>query len=274
MAGSVTPMMQQYLDIKQKHQDCILFFRLGDFYEMFFEDAQLVSKELELVLTGKSCGLSERAPMCGIPYHAASSYIARLIEKGYKVAICEQLTDPALSKGLVERDVIRIITPGTVVDPAMLDEKNYSYVLCVAFFGKGASLAWADVSTGEFVAHVLPDAEKQLMDEIQRIGPREIVTNDLDKLHTLVNLGISATTLAEGAFSKRGAEGELFSHFGVATLSALGMGTRIAGPSPPGHCCAIWTRRRKTHWSTSPIWSCIRATKPCFWIGTPAAIWN
>ncbi len=223
MAGSVTPMMQQYLDIKQKHQDCILFFRLGDFYEMFFEDAQLVSKELELVLTGKSCGLSERAPMCGIPYHAASSYIARLIEKGYKVAICEQLTDPALSKGLVERDVIRIITPGTVVDPAMLDEKNYSYVLCVAFFGKGASLAWADVSTGEFVAHVLPDAEKQLMDEIQRIGPREIVTNDLDKLHTLVNLGISATTLAEGAFSKRGAEGELFSHFGVATLSALGM---------------------------------------------------
>ena len=136
MAGSVTPMMQQYLDIKQKHQDCILFFRLGDFYEMFFEDAQLVSKELELVLTGKSCGLSERAPMCGIPYHAASSYIARLIEKGYKVAICEQLTDPALSKGLVERDVIRIITPGTVVDPAMLDEKNYSYVLCVAFFVK------------------------------------------------------------------------------------------------------------------------------------------
>ena len=100
MAGSVTPMMQQYLDIKQKHQDCILFFRLGDFYEMFFEDAQLVSKELELVLTGKSCGLSERAPMCGIPYHAASGYIARLIEKGYKVAICEQLTDPALSKGL------------------------------------------------------------------------------------------------------------------------------------------------------------------------------
>jgi len=129
-------MMQQYLDIKAKHKDCILFFRLGDFYEMFYEDATLASKELELTLTGKDCGLSERAPMCGVPFHAATTYITRLIDKGYKVAICEQLTDPALSKGLVERDVIRIITPGTVVDPAMLDEKSASYVLCVAFSGK------------------------------------------------------------------------------------------------------------------------------------------
>ena len=119
-----TPMMRQYLELKEKYQDCILFFRLGDFYEMFFDDAKLASKELELTLTGKDCGLSERAPMCGVPYHAASAYISRLIEKGYKVAVCEQLTDPALSKGLVERDVIRIVTPGTVADPSQLDEKK------------------------------------------------------------------------------------------------------------------------------------------------------
>ena len=111
MAATPTPMMRQYLEMKEKYQDCILFFRLGDFYEMFFDDAKLASKELELTLTGKDCGLSERAPMCGVPYHAANAYIARLIEKGYKVAVCEQLTDPALSKGLVERDVIRIVTP-------------------------------------------------------------------------------------------------------------------------------------------------------------------
>ena len=123
---ALTPMMQQYLDVKEKHKDCILFFRLGDFYEMFFDDAKLVSKELELTLTGKDCGLEERAPMCGVPYHAANTYIAKLIEKGYKVAVCEQLTDPALSKGLVERDVIRIVTPGTVVDPTQLDEKSAS----------------------------------------------------------------------------------------------------------------------------------------------------
>ena len=125
----VTPMMQQYLDVKDKHQDCIVFFRLGDFYEMFFEDAQLVSRELELTLTGKDCGLSERAPMCGVPYHAAATYVSRLIDRGYKVAICEQMTDPALSKGLVEREVIRIITPGTVVDSAMVVYDQYANVV-------------------------------------------------------------------------------------------------------------------------------------------------
>ena len=157
----VTPMMQQYLDVKDKHQDCIVFFRLGDFYEMFFEDAQLVSRELELTLTGKDCGLSERAPMCGVPYHAAATYVSRLIDRGYKVAICEQMTDPALSKGLVEREVIRIITPGTVVDPAMLDEKANSYILCVAFHGREASLAYTDVSTGEFTVYLLHEEETQ-----------------------------------------------------------------------------------------------------------------
>ena len=185
---ALTAMMQQYLQLKEKHKDCILFFRLGDFYEMFFEDAKLVSKELELTLTGRDCGMEERAPMCGVPYHAASTYTARLIEKGYKVAICEQLTDPALSKGLVERDVIRIITPGTVVDPTQLDEKSASYVLCVAFVGKTAQLAYADVSTGELVVHQLVDAEKTLRDELMRIRPHEIVTNNMEKLHSWLTL--------------------------------------------------------------------------------------
>ena len=124
-------MMQQYMDIKEAHQDCILFFRLGDFYEMFFEDAKLVSRELELTLTGKNCGLEERAPMCGVPFHSADTYIARLIEKGHKVAICEQTEDPAAAKGLVKREVIRIVTPGTVLSSNMLKEKENNYIASI-----------------------------------------------------------------------------------------------------------------------------------------------
>ena len=127
-AKKLSPMMQQYMDIKEAHQDCILFFRLGDFYEMFFEDAKLVSRELELTLTGKNCGLEERAPMCGVPFHSADTYIARLIEKGHKVAICEQTEDPAAAKGLVKREVIRIVTPGTVLSSNMLKEKENNYI--------------------------------------------------------------------------------------------------------------------------------------------------
>lgn len=225
MAG-VTPMMQQYLDIKAKHKDCILFFRLGDFYEMFYEDATLASKELELTLTGKDCGLSERAPMCGVPFHAATTYITRLIDKGYKVAICEQLTDPALSKGLVERDVIRIITPGTVVDPAMLDEKSASYVLCVAFSGKAASLAYADVSTGELVAHLLADAERTLRDELMRIRPHEIVVNNIEQLTPYLSESVSCSALPDSAFQKKNAEQAIFEHFGVMSLASLGLEDR------------------------------------------------
>lgn len=222
MAG-LSPMMQQYMDIKQKHKDCVLLFRLGDFYEMFFEDATRISKELELVLTGKDCGLEERAPMCGIPYHAAATYISRLVENGHKVAICEQLTDPALSKGLVERDVVRIITPGTVVDPSMLDEKASSYVLCVAFSGKAASLAYADVSTGEFVAHLIADADKSLRDELARVDPHEIITNDADRLASCLPRDVSVTDLGESAFSRKNAEGALLRHFKLQTTDALGL---------------------------------------------------
>ena len=223
---ALTAMMQQYLQLKEKYNDCILFFRLGDFYEMFFEDAKLVSKELELTLTGRDCGLEERAPMCGVPYHAASGYVARLIDKGYKVAICEQLTDPALSKGLVERDVIRIVTPGTVVDPAQLDEKSSSYVLCVVFAGKSAQLAYADVSTGELVVHQLPDAEKTLRDELMRIRPHEIVTNSMEKLTPHLTERVSCTQLPESAYAARSAKQAVLNHFHIHSLSSLGLDER------------------------------------------------
>ncbi|MEG2053941.1 MAG: DNA mismatch repair protein MutS, partial [Oscillospiraceae bacterium] len=147
--AELSPMMQQYFDIKQQHKDHILFFRLGDFYEMFFDDAVLASKELELTLTGKDCGQAERAPMCGIPYHSCEGYIARLISKGYKVAICEQTEDPALAKGLVKRDVIRVITPGTVIESSMLEDDKNNYIGSVFIGGKNkAGVSFADISTG------------------------------------------------------------------------------------------------------------------------------
>ena len=147
MAGNLTPMMQQYLQIKEQHKDALLFFRLGDFYELFFEDAITASKELEITLTGRDCGLEERAPMCGVPYHSVEGYISRLIEKGYKVAICEQLEDPSKAKGIVKRDVVRIITPGTLVETSMLDEKSNNYLVSLCRGGEIWGLSIADVST-------------------------------------------------------------------------------------------------------------------------------
>ena len=144
--AELTPMMQQYQEIKERNKDCILFYRLGDFYEMFFDDAVLASKELELTLTGRDCGLPERAPMCGVPYHSCEGYIARLVAKGYKVAICEQMENPALAKGLVKRDIVRIITPGTVTESNMLDDGKNNY--CASIWGgkRAAALAFADIS--------------------------------------------------------------------------------------------------------------------------------
>ena len=138
--GSVTPMMQQYLAIKEQHPDELLFYRLGDFYEMFFDDALTASRELELTLTGRDCGLPERAPMCGVPYHAVDTYITRLIEKGYRVAICEQMEDPALAKGLVKREITRIVTPGTVTDQSALSERQNNFLASVCIEGKRAAL--------------------------------------------------------------------------------------------------------------------------------------
>ena len=149
MANKLSPMMQQYLEIKANYQDCIMFFRLGDFYEMFYEDAIEVSRELELTLTGKNCGQEERAPMCGVPFHSADTYIARLVEKGYKVAICEQTEDPAAAKGIVKREVIQIVTPGTVTSQSMLNEKENNYLASVYMDKNGMSISYCDISTGE-----------------------------------------------------------------------------------------------------------------------------
>jgi len=177
--ANVTPMMQQYLDIKAQYKDCILFFRLGDFYEMFFEDAEIASRELEITLTGRDCGLEERAPMCGVPFHSADSYISRLINKGYKVAICEQIEDPALAKGIVKRDVIRIVTPGTVIDSAMLDERKNNYLMSVFKSGTCFGIAVVDVSTGEFASTqiYLGNTVGKLLDEIARLAPSELIVN-------------------------------------------------------------------------------------------------
>jgi len=172
-------MMQQYLEIKEQYKDCILFFRLGDFYEMFFSDAEVASRELEITLTGKDCGLEERAPMCGVPFHSADSYIAKLISKGYKVAICEQIEDPALAKGLVKRDVIRIVTPGTVTDSAMLDEKKNNYLMSIYKNKNYYGIACVDLTTGEFLStHItFGNTFNKLMDEIAKFSPSEIVVN-------------------------------------------------------------------------------------------------
>jgi len=175
--SQMTPMMQQYLATKEEYNDCILFYRLGDFYEMFFDDAITVSRELELTLTGKSCGLEERAPMCGVPYHSANIYIARLIEKGFKVAICEQVEDPKTAKGIVKREVIRVVTPGTVIDEELLDEKNNNYLAVIYKENTQIGFAVSDVSTGEiFVTQLSKD--ESVYDEIARYNPKEILVND------------------------------------------------------------------------------------------------
>ena len=175
-----SPMMQHYLSIKEEYKDAIVFYRLGDFYEMFFEDAKIASRELEITLTGKECGQEERAPMCGIPYHAVDSYLSKLIEKGYKVAICEQLEDPKQAKGIVKRDVIRVVTPGTVIESNMLDEKKNNYIMSVYKEGIYFGLAVCDISTGDFYATKIVENNNfpVLLDELAKYNPAEIIVND------------------------------------------------------------------------------------------------
>ena len=171
-----SPMMQQYFDIKNEHKDHIVFFRLGDFYEMFYDDAKLVSSELDIVLTGRDCGQPERAPMCGVPYHSSDAYIARLIEKGYKIAICEQTSDPSESKGIVNREVVRVITPGTITDTDVLDEKKNNYICSVYINDKSAGLAFSDISTGEiFATEMGGDISEKIINELGRFTPAELV---------------------------------------------------------------------------------------------------
>ena len=176
-----SPMMQHYLKTKEEYKDCILFYRLGDFYEMFFDDAILASRELELTLTGKECGQEERAPMCGVPFHAAETYIARLIGKGYKVAICEQMEDPKLAKGIVKREVIRVVTPGTVIESNLLDEKKNNYIMAIYKNGIYFGISICDVSTGDLKATQIKETNNfsMALDEISRYSPAEIVVNEL-----------------------------------------------------------------------------------------------
>lgn len=227
---ALTPMMRQYLNLKEQFKDAILFFRLGDFYEMFFDDALTASRELELTLTGRDCGLSERAPMCGVPYHSAESYISRLVEKGYKVAICEQLTDPMESKALVERGVVRVVTPGTVVEQSMLDEKRNSYLLALCVENGQSGIAYVDVSTGECFAYAIDDVETSLPNELARVAPREIIGNEAS---VLMSAGLASPVSVNGYPSKlwsfAQAEKRILEHFSVHSLDTFGLrGERLA----------------------------------------------
>ncbi len=223
-----TPMMQQYLKTKEEYKDCILFYRLGDFYEMFFEDAQIVSKELELTLTGKSCGMEERAPMCGIPFHAVEGYLNKLVSNGHKVAICEQVEDPKLAKGLVKREVIRIVTPGTNCDMQALDETKNNYLMCIVYMADRYGISIVDVSTGDYYVTEV-DSERKLLDEIHKFAPSEIVCNEsfymsgVDIEDMRHRLQITIYALESWYFGDELAEKTLLEHFKVKSLEALGL---------------------------------------------------
>jgi DNA mismatch repair protein MutS len=226
--AKLSPMMDQYMNLKEQYKDTLLFFRLGDFYEMFFEDAVLASRELELTLTGRDCGMQERAPMCGVPYHAVDQYVNKLLEKGYKVAICEQMQDPDEADGLVERDVVRIITPGTVVEESILDEKANNFIASVFKSGDRVGLAHVDVSTGECAATETDFAGTALLDELLRIGPSEILANT--EMHLAAQGGEALLKLLpwpkapydEGAYSEPVMPDALVSRFGNEPVKDLG----------------------------------------------------
>lgn len=223
----LTPMMQKYMETKEEYKDCILFYRLGDFYEMFFEDAKTCSQELDLTLTGKSCGLEERAPMCGVPFHSADIYIDKLVGKGYKVAICEQVEDPKLAKGLVKREVIRVATPGTNLNTNTLDEsRNISDVYCI--YDNAYGISYVDVTTGDYYVTEF-DTENKLLDEIGKTMPSEIICNDsfvvsgIDLEDLRGRLGITVSAIDHWYFDEDGCRRALQEHFGVSTLSGLGL---------------------------------------------------
>jgi len=228
MANELTPMMKQYMQTKEEYKDCILFYRLGDFYEMFFDDALTASKELEITLTGKNCGLEERAPMCGIPYHAVDGYLNRLVSKGYKVAICEQVEDPKTAKGIVKREVIRVVTPGTNLDTQGLDETKNNYIMCIVYMADRYGLSIADVTTGEYLVTEL-DSQTKLLDELYKFMPSEIVCNeafymsgmDLDDLKNRLHMAIYS--LEAWYFDDALCRETLQEHFKVASLEGIGL---------------------------------------------------
>ena len=231
---ALSPMMQEYIKKKEEYKDCILFYRLGDFYEMFFEDALTVTKELEITLTGKDCGLEERAPMCGVPYHAAETYINRLIEKGYKVAICEQVEDPKKARGLVKREVVRVVTTGTTIDTMSLDETKNNYLMSIVSMEDHFGCAIADITTGDcFLTEV--DKPQKLLDEINKFTPAEIICNDsflvsgVDTADLKERLGICVFTLDSWYFDDDSCKQMLKDHFHVNSLDGLGISDYDSG---------------------------------------------
>ena len=239
--AKITPMMQQYFEIKEQYKHCLLFFRLGDFYEMFFEDAVIASKELEITLTGKDWGQEERAPMCGVPFHSADGYIARLVERGYKVAICEQVEDPKTAKGLVKRDVVRVITPGTVVDNTVLDETKNNYILSVFSSANGYGIAVCDVTTGEFQTTEFRSvqAAAKILDETARFSPAELVCNSEflstplakeieERFHLYLN------DIDSRMYEYNTAKDTLLAHFKVKTLESFGLQKKLLAVSASG----------------------------------------
>ena len=234
-----SPMMQHYLKTKEEYKDCILFYRLGDFYEMFFDDALVVSKELELTLTGKDCGQAERAPMCGIPFHAAETYLNRLVANGHKVAICEQVEDPKQAKGIVKREVIRIVTPGTNLNTQALDETKNNYLMSIVYLGEKIGVSIADFSTGDYFVTELSSGS-ELIDEINKFVPSEIITNEYFSMSgidlTAVNdkLGITMSTLDSWYFDEDTCIKKLLTHFKVGVLDGLGLKDYTAGTIAAG----------------------------------------
>ncbi|WP_195238168.1 DNA mismatch repair protein MutS [Romboutsia sp. 1001285H_161024_C4] len=209
--NKLTPMMKQYFEVKDRYPDCILFFRLGDFYEMFFEDAIVASKTLEIALTGKSCGLEERAPMCGVPFHSANAYISKLVENGYKVAIGEQLEDPASVKGIVKRDVIRVVTPGTVLDGSLLENKKNNYLMSLYKNNDNIGLTYVDISTGEVNATFLK--EEKVIEEIAKVHPTEIILNDLDFIEKLKNIATVSNIYINENFDNNYLDAEILKEY-------------------------------------------------------------
>ena len=207
----LTPMMKQYFECKDKYPDCILFFRLGDFYEMFFEDAIVASKVLEIALTGKSCGLDDRAPMCGIPFHAANSYISKLVESGYKVAIGEQMEDPQSVKGIVKREVIRVVTPGTVLEGNLLENKKNNYLMSLYKINEKIGLSYVDISTGETNATCIN--KDKVIEEIAKISPSEIILNELSFKEDLNNIAILGNIYINENFNEEYLNTEILSEY-------------------------------------------------------------
>ena len=237
--GELTPMMQQYMETKKQYADCILFYRLGDFYEMFFEDAHTVSRELEITLTGKSCGLEERAPMCGVPYHAVEGYLTKLVSRGYKVAICEQVEDPKLAKGLVKREVIRIVTPGTNLNLQSLEASKNNFLLCVAYTPTKIGISVADVTTGDYYLTEVEDLKK-LNDELMKYEPSEVICNEaflvsgfnVEELRSRYHISVNA--LEPHLFDDDGCRKCLLRHFKAGTLAGLGIADFPTGLTAAG----------------------------------------